>query len=36
MEFYAVEPQEFIQIAIDDSLDRLLSKCFIDETRKVK
>lgn len=34
MEFYAVSPQEFIQIAIDDSLDRLLSKCFIEETKK--
>jgi len=34
MEFYAVMPQEFIQIAIDDSLDRLLSKCFIEETKK--
>ena len=31
MEFYAVEPQEFIQIAFNDSLDRLLSKCFIEE-----
>lgn len=34
MEFYAVSPQEFIQIADDDSLDRLLSKCFIEETKK--
>ena len=34
MEFYAVDPQDFIQIAIDDSLDRLLSKCFIGETNK--
>ncbi|MFA5992089.1 MAG: hypothetical protein WC796_00095 [Candidatus Pacearchaeota archaeon] len=34
MDFYAVSPQEFIQIAADDSLDRLLSKCFLDETRK--
>lgn len=34
MEFYAIPPDEFIQIAIDDSLDRLLSKCFIEETKK--
>ena len=34
MDFYAVPPQEFIQIAFDDSLDRLLSKCFIEETKK--
>jgi hypothetical protein len=33
MDFYAVPPQEFIQIAMDDSLDRLLSKCFIEETK---
>lgn len=33
MEFYAVPPSEFIQIAIDDSLDRLLSKCFLEETK---
>ena len=36
MEFYAVSPQEFIQIAIDDSLDRLLSKCFLEETTEMK
>lgn len=36
MEFYAVPPQEFIQIAIDDSLDRLLSKCFMEETKTNK
>jgi len=36
MEFYAVQPQEFIQIAIDDSLDRLLSKCFLEETKNTK
>jgi len=34
MEFYAVNPQDFIQIAINDSLDRLLSKCFLEETNK--
>ena len=28
--------EEFIQIAINDSLDRLLSKCFIDETSRIK
>ncbi|MBD3252661.1 hypothetical protein GF386_02950 [Candidatus Pacearchaeota archaeon] len=33
MDFYAVPSEEFIQIAIDDSLDRLLSKCFIEETK---
>ena len=36
MEFYAVPQDEFIQIANDDSLDRLLSKCFLDETKKLK
>src|SRR3989338_6699730 len=35
MNFYAVPPENFIQIAIDDSLDRLLSKCFLDETKKI-
>lgn len=35
MEFYAVPPSEFIQMAVDDSLDRLLSKCFIGETKDV-
>ena len=29
MDFYAVNPNEFIQIADNDSLDRLLSKCFL-------
>ena len=33
MDFFAVPSGEFIQIASDDSLDRLLSKCFIEETR---
>jgi hypothetical protein len=33
MDFFAVPISEFIQIADDDSLDRLLSKCFIEETR---
>ena len=33
MNFYAVSPREFVQIADDDSLDRLLSKFFIEETR---
>jgi hypothetical protein len=33
-EFYAVPLDEFIQIAYDDSLDRLLSKCFIEETKQ--
>ena len=28
MDFFAVSPNEFIQIADDDSLDRLFSKCF--------
>ena len=32
-EFYAVPIQEFVQIAMDDSLDRLLSKIFIDGTK---
>ncbi len=36
MEFFAVEPQEFIQIATDDSLDRLFSKCFIDEMNRIR
>jgi hypothetical protein len=34
MGFYAVPSEEFIQIASNDSLDRLLSKCFLDETKK--
>ena len=34
MEFYAVPSQEFIQIAFDDSLDRLFSKSFIEEINK--
>jgi hypothetical protein len=29
MGFYAVKSEEFIQLATDDSLDRLFSKCFI-------
>src|SRR3989344_4834897 len=33
MNFYAVSPREFVQIADDDSLDRLLSKFFIEETK---
>ncbi|MEK6792854.1 MAG: hypothetical protein AABX95_03475 [Nanoarchaeota archaeon] len=33
MDFYAVSPQEFVQIADDDSLDRLLSKFFMEETK---
>lgn len=33
MDFYAVPPSEFIQIAFDDSLDRLLSKCFLEDTK---
>lgn len=27
--FFAIPPTKFIQISIDDSLDRLFSKCFI-------
>ena len=27
-DFYAVNPTKFVQISIDDSLDRLFSKCF--------
>ena len=30
MDFFAVPPKEFIQIADDDSLDRLFSKCFCE------
>ena len=32
MEFYAIPPEGFIQIAVNDSLDRLFSKSFLDET----
>lgn len=31
MDFFAIPVSEFIQIAEDDSLDRLFSKCFLDE-----
>jgi hypothetical protein len=31
-EFYAIPPEEFIQIAINDSLDRLFSKSFFSES----
>ena len=34
MDFFAVPPANFIQISIDDSLDRLFSKCFIEEFKK--
>lgn len=30
MEFFAVPPESFIQIADSDSLDRLFTKCFIE------
>ncbi len=30
MDFFAIPVKEFIQVASDDSLDRLFSKCFID------
>lgn len=30
MDFFAIPVKEFIQIASDDSLDRLFSKCFIE------
>ena len=33
MDFFAISVKEFIQIAADDSLDRLFSKCFIEETK---
>ena len=36
MEFYAIPPEEFIQISINDSLDRLFLKSFLDETSEVK
>mgnify|MGYP001604511018 FL=1 len=29
-DFFAIPVPEFIQIAIDDSLDRLFSKCFVE------
>ena len=29
MDFFALKPEEFIQIAEDDSLERLFSKCFV-------
>ena len=35
MDFYAVPIEDFFQIAYDDSLDRLLAKCFLEETRKM-
>ncbi|MEM4182004.1 MAG: hypothetical protein QXX68_02505 [Candidatus Pacearchaeota archaeon] len=35
MNFYAVPPKDFIQIAFNDSLDRLFSKCFFEETEKI-
>ncbi|MCK5342473.1 MAG: hypothetical protein KAR20_03665 [Candidatus Heimdallarchaeota archaeon] len=28
--FYAVPPENFTQISVDDSLDRLFSKCFME------
>ncbi|MBI2448709.1 hypothetical protein HYV49_00250 [Candidatus Pacearchaeota archaeon] len=34
-EFYAVPIQEFVQIAMDDSLDRLLSKIFLEGTKTI-
>jgi len=34
MEFYAIPPEEFIQIANNNSLDRLFSKSFFEETKK--
>lgn len=33
-DFFAVPPTKFIQISINDSLDRLFSKCFIEEEFK--
>lgn len=30
MDFFAIPVKDFIQVASDDSLDRLFSKCFID------
>jgi len=33
-EFYAIPPEEFIQIGFNDSLDRLFSKSFLDEITK--
>lgn len=30
MDFFAIPVRDFIQVAADDSLDRLFSKCFID------
>lgn len=36
MEFFAIPLSNFIQIATDDSLDRLFSKCFMEEIRKIK
>lgn len=35
-EFFAVPSKEFIQIADNDSLDRLFSKCFLEETKTRK
>lgn len=34
MEFYAIPPEEFIQIGVNDSLDRLFSKSFLNEITK--
>ncbi len=33
MDFFAIPLSQFIQIAMDDSLDRLFSKCFIQELK---
>jgi hypothetical protein len=34
MDFFAIPIAQFIQIAIDDSLDRLFSKCFMQEFKQ--